>query len=507
MSSFYISINTPDVQREYKHVLKTELVLPEHENWLVGLAHMSVFDAAKPPPAQYVKYWISERHVLTKSPNFVLTAVSMRNKEYYILVNNTHKVELPHGNYTWANFVETLVFNFNKINSRERVDLSMEFKYGGKKLVLQKVEKTPQLITIKFSTDLATFLKLYVEEVPFPKATLTIMLPFTVPNFITGNVDESRTTAEGVMRLNPVLGVHKFTIATTKLPEKTTTSLTCIIPPGIWPFTLLQQYINDFLKQANVSVKFPINYEYSSKGIFVSHFYYGKMQFSNIERDGVETAMDMSYHTITFDGIFGGQMNISPLQLTLQVRSTNHVECEYRVTMAKSDPIMQEYCIQQPVSYKSLNAPQQVFVFQLRRIVLVQPPNKHEYTEYMLMLDEPLNKLLGVAEHDDHTQWLYFDYAKVHNCNNIIENVQPQQHEETNMICSVFTDIIVDNEMMSTLEDGKYQLLRHVYCPVQSSIIYPIMYFKINRHRISVINIKCTGIKGKASMVLHFKST
>ena len=487
--SFYTSIEIPDIQQEHKHILKTELLFPQHENWFVGLICMMTNNDNNDTNQQYVNYWISESNVLTKSPNFVLTALDMKGKEYYILVNNKHKIELHHNNYTWSKFVQTLVTNFNDFLRQEKVDIIMEFRTDSTKIIFHN-KMSRQKHMIKFSSDLAKFLSLYTEIIVSAAATLSTIMPFVVPP-VKMELAES-DVAEGTIELpvNPEVQ-YKFTITTTKQPENTTTSLTCTIPPGLWTFFLLQKYINDFLKETQVKIVFPINYEYSAQGIFLSYFYAGKIQFINTS---VNTS-DLSYNTIKFDNALVTQMNINPSEMVIQVKSATPVSCDYRILIAKDDPVIQKYSIKQPVSYMSLNAPQQIMSFQKNKIVLLKPVNKHEYTEYKLMLDETLNKLLGI---NDAAKWLSFDYETKQDCTNVI-------FETENNCYSVFTDIIVDNEMMPMLENGKYKLLCHV---MPSSIIYPTMYFKVNQHRINYISIKCSGV-GKAAataakMVLHF---
>ena len=488
-SSFYVTINIQ--QKEHRHILANEIVLPENENWHVGLVHfscdMKAATAANQTPTK-AKYWISERDVVTQWPDFVLNAIGSMH-DYYILINNLHKALLPQSNYTWPMLVDVITLNFNNLTKREKLNISIKFK-DDNKVIFQRTgasDKT-KAIDLKFSTEFASLLSLYDGNIPLPASTQSVILPFTRPVVLPKSDDRM---AQGVFKLPELSGGGQYSIgvSTIKTGEATKNN-TIVIPTGLWTFDEFKKYLNERLRESLLSVRFPLNYEYSNMAMFLTHFFYGTMQFSNGFNEN-------NTRVITFDKNIENALCISKPYIEINGNSNEYFETEYRIPLLLNDEVVQEYTAP-AITYSELNAQQRTFVFKEKSITLVKPAEKHEYTNYKLKVDDYLGMLLGIGNN-----WIHFDNDD-HEFKCSGKLIHPQ---EATIIqqqsCHVYTDIIQEN----VPTDVQYKLLRHV-SSAAASIIYPIIYLKVNQNRINNINIKIDASKevaiDSATIVLHF---
>jgi hypothetical protein len=344
------------------------------------------------------------------------------------------------------------------------------------------------VLELKFSTDFVNFLFIHDGSIPFPVSTQNIILPFTKPAISRNHGDE--IMAHGTFMLPEINGRYTITISTTTA-DKPMQVRNINIPAGLWNFNEFKAYLNHCLGASLMSVHFPVNYEYSNMAMFLTHFYYGTMQFSNDVNEN-------NIRLITFDKNIENALKISKPSIEIPGNSKESFATEYRIPILLNDEIIQEYTAP-AITYSGLNSQQSTFIFKEKSISLMKPAGKHEYTNYKLKVDDYLGVLLGVGNN-----WLQFDYNddNEYKCSGVLMIPQNkkiiQQHA-----CHVYTDIIQENERT----DEQYKLLRQV-SSVSPSIIYPIIYLKISQHRINHINIKIVAAKDaaidSATIVLHF---
>jgi hypothetical protein len=452
--------------------LPSEIVLPEDENWHVGLVHFSCNMKATAAAAA-AKYWVCEQDVVTGLPDFVLTATDMINKDYHILIDNSHKAILPQSNYTWPMLVNVITKNFNNANS----NISIKFKDNNRVIFQKSGDKT---MVLKFSRDFASFLFIPENSISLSSSTQNVILPFTKPA-IRSNSHE--IMAHGVFKLPEISDQYSIGFSIKK-PGQGTQMHTIIIPSGLWNFSEFKKYLNHYLTAVHISVHFPVNYEFSNR---TTHFFYGTMQFSN-------TVNSDDIRVITFDKDIENALKISKTYFEIHGNSTKDFTTEYCTPLLFDDEVINEFTVSSPITYSGLNAQQHTFVFKEHSISLGKPAGKHEYANYKLKLNEYLGNLLGIVSNN----WIQLDDGDEYKCSKkLIEHSSIQQQAS----CLVYTDIIQG----SVPSDDQYKLLRHV----SASIIYPIIYLKINRSRINNINIKISIGKEAAAIdsaiiVLHF---
>ena len=285
--------------------------------------------------------------------------------------------------------------HFNNLTKREKLNISIKFK-DDNKVIFQRTgtsDKT-KAIDLKFSTEFASLLSLYDGNIPLPASTQSVILPFTRPVVLPKSDDRM---AQGVFKLPELSGGGQYSIGVSTMKTgEATKSNTIVIPTGLWTFDEFKKYLNERLRESLLSVHFPLNYEYSNMAMFLTHFFYGTMQFSN----GVN---ENNTRVITFDKNIENALRISKPYIEINGNSNEYFETEYRIPLLLNDEVVQEYTAP-AITYSELNAQQRTFVFKEKSITLVKPAEKHEYTNYKLKVDDYLGMLLGIGNN-----WIHFD--------------------------------------------------------------------------------------------------